>query len=86
MARCFYLARQTEQGDEIVSNLLQRSEEWISWIETITPSRRNGSFQSWYLWMQTMERALAMAEQFDRSKIHHQYINQYELHIKHGTF
>lgn len=43
MARCYYLASQPEQADEIVRNLLRRSAEWLSWIDTITPRRRAGS-------------------------------------------
>ena len=82
MARCFYATSQTEQGDEIVRSLLRRSDEWLTWIETIVPSRRRGSFQTWYSWAQTMEWSLAVAKQFDRTEIYHQYNKQYESHIK----
>ncbi len=82
MARCFYMTNQPEQGDEIVRNLLRRSDEWLIWIETIAPSRRRGSFQTWYSWAQTMEWSLAVAKQFDRTEIYHQYNKQYESHIK----
>lgn len=82
MARCFYATSQTERGDEIVGNLLCRSDEWLAWIETIAPSRRSGSFHTWYSWAQTMGWALAVAKQFDRTKIYHQYNKQYESHIK----
>ena len=82
MARCFYMTNQPEQGDEIVRSLLRRSDEWLTWIETIVPSRRCGSFQTWYSWVQTMGWALAVAKQFDRTKIYHQYSKQYESHIK----
>ena len=82
MARCFYATSQTERGDEIVGNLLCRSDEWLAWIETIAPSRRSGSFHTWYSWAQTMGWALAVAKQFDRTKIYHQYSKQYESHIK----
>ena len=82
MARCFYLTHHTKQGDEIVNNLLQRSEEWLSWIETIHPTRRAGSLYTQYTWLQTMQQALSIASQFDRNKIYHQYNNQYEYHIK----
>ena len=78
MARCYYMAHQPEQGDEIVSSLLRRSDEWISWINTIKPSRRAGSLYNRYTWMQTMEQALAVAEQFERTEYIHQYIKQYE--------
>jgi len=82
MARCFYLAHQQEQGDEIVSNLLQRSDEWLSWIETITPSRRSGSAFSRYTWMKTMQQALAVAEQFERNEIFYQFVQKYEHYIQ----
>ncbi len=82
MARCFYLTEQQQQADEIVCNLLLRADEWLSWIETIRPSRRNGSLHSFYAWLQNMEQALALAQQFDRSEILQQYYKQYELHIQ----
>ncbi len=82
MARCFYMTNQPEQGDEIVRNLLRRSDEWLTWIETIAPSRRSGSFHTWYSWAQTMGWALAVAKQFDRTEIYHQYSKQYESHVK----
>ena len=78
MARCFYLARQTKQGDDIVNSLLHRSDEWLSWIATITPSRRQGSDYSRYLWLKTMQQALIVADQFNRTEICHQYIHLYE--------
>ena len=82
MARCYYMARQPEQGDEIVSNLLRRSDEWLSWINTIKISRRAGSIYNRYTWMQTMEQALVVAEQFERTEFIHQYIKQYEHYNK----
>ena len=82
MARCYYMACQSEKGDEIISNLLQRSNEWLSWINTIKSSRRAGSLNNRYTWIQTMEQALIVAEQFERTEIYHQYIKQYEYHIK----
>ncbi len=82
MARCYYMAHQPEQGDEIVSNLLRRSDEWLSWINTIKSSRRAGSLYNRYTWMQTMEQALVVAEQFERTKFIHQYIKQYEHYNK----
>ena len=82
MARCHYMARQTERGDEIVSTLLRRSDEWLSWINTIKLSRRSGSLYNRYTWMQTMEQALVIAEQFERTELIHQYIKQYERYNK----
>ena len=82
MARCYYMARQPEQGDEILSSLLRRSDEWLSWINTIKLSRRAGSLYNRYTWMQTMEQALVVAEQFERTEFIHQYIKQYEYYNK----
>ena len=82
MARCYYMARQPKQGDEIVSDLLRRSDEWLSWINTIKSSRRAGSLYNRYTWMKTMEQALVVAEQFERTEFIHQYIKQYEHYNK----
>ena len=82
MAHCFYLTHHAKQGDEIVNNLLRRSEEWLSWIETIHPTRRAGSLYSQYTWLQTMQQALSIARLFERNKIYHQYSKQYEYHIQ----
>ena len=82
MARCYYMAHQPEKGDEIVSNLLRRSDEWLSWINTIKLLRRAGSLYNCYTWMQTMEQALVIAEQFERTKFIHQYIKHYEHYNK----
>ena len=82
MARCYYMAHQPEKGDQIVSSLLRRSDEWLSWINTIKFSRRAGSLYNRYTWMQTMEQALVVAEQFERTEFIHQYIKQYERYNK----
>ena len=82
MAQCYYQTNHPEQGDKIISNLLRRSEEWLSWIETINYIRRSASFYSQYTWMQTMQRALSVAAQYERTKIYHQYIKQYENYVK----
>jgi hypothetical protein len=82
MARCYYMTHQPNRGDEIVNSLLYRSEEWLSWIETISPLRRNGSRYSQHTWMQTMQQALTVAVQFERKEIYHHYSNQYEHYIE----
>ena len=78
MARCYYMNNQHQQGDDIVCGLLRRSSEWLSWIATINPLRRAGSAYSCSDWMQTMEQALVVAAQYDRTNIYQQYIKQYE--------
>jgi hypothetical protein len=82
MARCFYLAHQPKQGDQIVSSLLRRADEWLSWVETIVPTRRSGSAYSHYIWLQTMQKALSVAVQSGRDSIIHQYMQQYEHYLK----
>ena len=84
MARCFYVTRQTEKGDEIVSGLLRRSDEWLTWIESISAGRRSGSMYSYYSWLETMERALAVAVQQDRKKFY-QYGEKYEHYTKQAS-
>ena len=81
MARCYYQTRHTKKGDEIVSSLLRRSEEWLSWIEGITPARRPSSRYSRYTWLQTMQQVLSTAVKYERNEIFQQYSNQYEQHV-----
>ena len=82
MARCFYASNLPKQGDDIVNNLLCRSFEWLSWIDTIKPTRRAGSSYSRNEWLQTMQQALAVAAKHERTNIFKQYIRQYEHYIQ----
>jgi len=82
MARCYYQTSHPEQGDAIVQDLLRRSAEWLAWIETISPRRRNGSLYSHYLWLQTMQRCLVVAAQYEKTEILNQYHQQYEHYIQ----
>jgi len=84
MARCFYAVQRSEDGDKIVSSLLRRADEWLSWIATIRPARRAGSLYSQYTWLQTMQQALAVAVQNERTDmdIYQKYSKQYELYIQ----
>ena len=82
MARCYYQAHQPLPGDEIVRNLLRRSAEWLFWIETIKSSHHASSLYSQYEWMKTMQTALVVAKQFERTELSNQYIKQYEHFIK----
>ena len=82
MARCFYLNGQLRQGDDIITDLLRRSVEWRSWIDTISPSRRAGSLYTWHSWQRIMQQALAVAAQYEREKVYYQYSKQYENYIK----
>jgi hypothetical protein len=71
-----------EQGDKIVSSLLRRADEWLAWIATIRPSRRAGSLYSQYSWLQTMQQALAVTMQYNRTDIYQKYNKQYERYIQ----
>ena len=82
MACCFYLNGQLRQGDDIITDLLRRSVEWLSWIDTISPSRRAGSLYTWHSWQRIMQQALAVAAQYEREKVYFQYSKQYEHYIK----
>ena len=82
MARCFYRNDLLNEGDGIVCRLLRRADEWLSWIETVTPSRRAGSLFSQYSWLQTMQRALALPAQYNRTTILQKYSKSYEHHIQ----
>ena len=81
MARCFYLNNLSKQGDAIVSNLLRRSVEWLSWIGTIDSSRRAASNYSRSLWQQNLQQALIVAAQYDRTDIYQQYIKHYDRYV-----
>ena len=81
MARCFYLNNLPKQGDAIVSNLLRRSVEWLSWIGTIDSSRRAASNYSRSLWQQNLQQALIVAAQYDRTDIYQQYIKHYDRYV-----
>ena len=85
MARCYYLTSHNVEADEIVDNLLRRSIEWLTWIETINRHRIGGSQHSRYEWMQTMLLTYSLADQFDRKEIINKYKCQYENLIKKET-
>jgi len=82
MARCYYLTNHLEKGDEIVCELLQRSVEWLKWIDTIKPSRRKGSHYTSHHWQETMQQSMSLAYQNNRKDILNQYFNQYEKYIQ----
>jgi hypothetical protein len=85
MARCYYMAGMARQADAIVCNLLRRSVEWLSWIETISPARRPGSIHSHKTWMHALLLSLAIADKFDRKEIINQYKYNYEHFIQQET-
>ena len=81
MAKCFYQTGQTKQGDEIVSDLLCRSNEWMSWMETIRDSRKLGSLSTVYNWLRTMQQALATAREYKRDAFIEQYQPLFQRYV-----
>ena len=81
MARCYYRVRQYDKGDAIVKSLLQRADEWLSWIETINAKRRSASGYSRYLWLKTMQSALVLSAEHERTSLYNQFSNKYENYL-----
>ena len=82
MARCFYLTGHPMQADQIVRSLLRRADEWLSWIATIDPQRRAGSYYSVSVWLQTMHHALSLAAEQERTDMFNQYSATYENFVQ----
>ena len=82
MARCFYLTGHPMQADQIVRSLLRRADEWLSWIATIDPQRRAGSYYSASVWLQTMHHALSLAAEQERTDMFNQYSATYENFVQ----
>lgn len=85
LAHCYYLDGQTKKTDGIVRGLLERSTEWLTWIDTIQPSRLAGSFSSVQEWMDVMRQALSTAQQHQRKEIVNLYYTTYENYLKKYT-
>ena len=85
LAHCYYLDGQTEKADGIVRGLLERSTEWLTWIDTIQPNRLAGSFSSVQEWMDVMRQALSTAQQHQRKEIVNLYYTTYENYLKKYT-
>ena len=83
MARCYYLAGMPSEGDAIVAALLRRSDEWLTWIDSLATSRRKVAPYTHYTWMRTMHQALSTAAQHDRDHLYDRYSRSYEQHLRH---
>ena len=81
MARCCYLTSHIKQGDEILCDLLRRSDEWLAWLDTITPSRKPASLPTAYSWVHTMQQALAMAYEFERNNLVDNYYSLFQRYV-----
>ncbi len=69
MAKCYYETGKGNMGDEIIADLLRRSDEWLRWIESLSPSRKGGSMASAYAWQRTMQQSLNVAAQYHRDQL-----------------
>ncbi len=83
MARCYYLAGLPSEGDAIVADLLRRSDEWLTWIDSLATSRRKVAPYTHYTWMRTMHQALSTAAQHNRNDLYDCYSRPYDHHLRH---
>ncbi len=80
LAQCFYENGMTSRGDDILADLLTRSDEWLSWIETIGPNRQQGSLYTALVWLKTMQQSLGAAYRYDREQLVRKYHQNFERH------
>ena len=80
LARCYYENGKTSRGDDILADLLTRSDEWLSWIETIGPKRQHASQYTAYVWLKTMQQSLECAYQYERDPLINKYHQNFERH------
>ena len=85
LAKCYYVTGHPDKGDAITANLLCRSEEWLSWIDTIGARRRMASLYTAHDWLKTMQQSLTLAYQYERKSlimkynpIFDHYVNEYQ--------
>ena len=85
LAKCYYVTGHPDKGDAITANLLCRSEEWLSWIDTIGARRRMASLYTAHDWLKTMQQSLTLAYQHERKSlimkyhpIFDRYVNEYQ--------
>ena len=85
LAKCYYVTGHPDKGDAITANLLCRSEEWLSWIDTIGARRRMASLYTAHDWLKTMQQSLTLAYQYERNSlimkynpIFDRYVNEYQ--------
>ncbi|MCQ2290216.1 MAG: hypothetical protein MJZ63_02940, partial [Muribaculaceae bacterium] len=75
MAECYYIVGDVKKADEIVSNLLFRSSEWLNWEISLGDKRSRSSERQW---METLKHALFIAEKNKRKTLVKKYFQQYE--------
>lgn len=74
MAECYYKLKETERADAIIKNLLERSAEWLYWYNSLESERKPVSQASKNCWLHTLQHALLVANNHERSEIIEQYI------------
>jgi len=80
LARCYYENGMHKQGDGILADLLLRSDEWLSWIETIGTRRQQASHYTAVVWLKTMQQSLQTAYHYERETIVSKYQQTFERH------
>ena len=82
MAECYYRLKDYRKADGIVTNLLERSTEWISWYKSFEIHGKPISQSYMNSWFRTMQHALITANNNKRTKLVEKYIKTYEDNIK----
>ncbi|MBO4821244.1 MAG: DUF2723 domain-containing protein [Prevotella sp.] len=80
LARCYYENGMASRGDDILTDLLVRSDEWLSWIETIGTRRRPASLYTAITWLKTMQHSLETAYHYEREPLTRKYHQIFERH------
>ena len=80
LAKCYYENGMNTRGDAILSDLLARSDEWLSWIETIGSKRQQASLYTALVWLKTMQQSLGTAYSYNRDQIASKYHKIFEGH------
>ena len=83
LARCFYEHNMVSRADAILSDLLDRSDEWLMWACTIGASRQQGSALTIVEWFRTMQQALGMAYEKQRNPFIEKYGSKLERYVRH---
>ena len=79
LARCFYENDMAARGDAILSDLLVRSDEWLSWMETIG-TRQPSSQYTALTWIKTMQQSLGVAHGYQREQLVKKHQPIFERH------
>ena len=82
MAECYYRLKDYGKADDIVTNLLERSAEWLSCYKSLEKHGMSISQFQRDSWFRTMQNALITANNNQRTKVLNKYIKSYEDYIK----